>query len=79
MVRPEGDTGWFPVLALVSSVLPWPELCVKENWEVFGEVNMRVVSVFEANKNIFGLFISRGSFLTIPYLLPGQRLPACRL
>ena len=62
MVRFEGDTGWFPVLALVSSVLPWPELCVKENWKVFGEVNVRVVSAFEANENIFGLFISRGSF-----------------
>ena len=52
---------------------------MKENWKVFGEVNVRVVSAFEANENIFGLFISRGSFLTIPYLLPGQRLPARRL
>ena len=71
MVHPEGDPGWFPVLALVSSVLAWPEVYVNENWKVFGEVNLRVVSAFGANETVF-------LFACFSWIISNRTLPFAR-
>lgn len=79
LVRPEGDSRWFQVPALVFTVLLWPEE-LRCKWKPEWTPLVRwACGWFQGLKQMNVFLVSLRPFLTVPYHLPGQRLPAGQL